>query len=229
MLQRLLPWEWRRQRLLRRITSGPLHDYLMVPFAAAKLRSDHVPFIALDLETTGLDATHDEILSIGSVTLQHGTIDLATARHQLVQPTRAIPEASAVIHQITDDTAATGLPLAEAMAALLPQLAGKVLLAHHAKVELGFLGRACQQLYGAPLLLPTVDTQYLQRRSWERRNHAYGGSDLRLGRLRERYQLPRYRAHDALIDAIATAELFLAQLAERGRTPPPLGQLLLPQ
>ena len=38
--------------------------------------------------------------------------------------------------------------------------------------------------------------------------------ELRLWRARRRYGLPRYRAHDALIDALACAELYLAQTAE---------------
>ncbi|GAL25248.1 DNA polymerase III epsilon subunit [Vibrio variabilis] len=35
--------------------------------------------------------------------------------------------------------------------------------------------------------------------------------DVRLSETRERYGLPEYNGHEALIDAIATAELFLAQ------------------
>ena len=37
---------------------------------------------------------------------------------------------------------------------------------------------------------------------------------LRLWTARERYGLPSYRAHECLIDAIACAELYLAQVAE---------------
>ena len=40
--------------------------------------------------------------------------------------------------------------------------------------------------------------------------------DLRLFNLRERYHLPNYKAHNALSDAISTAELFLALAAESG-------------
>ena len=36
----------------------------------------------------------------------------------------------------------------------------------------------------------------------------------RLWTARERYGLPTYRAHECLIDAIACAELYLAQVAE---------------
>ena len=50
---------------------------------------------------------------------------------------------------------------------------------------------------------------------------------LHLGDCRTRYYLPEYAAHNALIDAVATAELFLAQMRYRfGTHPPALRQIL---
>lgn len=231
MFERLFSLDWRRRRLLRKTPAGPLRDYLATPFPAANSDCNRVEFVALDLETTGLQPKHDEIVSIGLVRLSGSRIDLGTALHRLVQPTRSIPEHSAVIHQITDDAAATGgAPLSEVLAEVLPLLAGRVLIAHHARVELGFLGTACQRLYGGTFLIPTVDTQWLERRTLERRNQAFAPKALRLAELRRRYQLPRYRAHDALSDAVATAELFTAQLALRaGERGVLLKEVLLPQ
>ena len=59
-----------------------------------------------------------------------------------------------------------------------------------------------------------IDTEVLARRRLQRRNQPYRPGELRLSGLRERYQLPRYRAHNALSDALATAELFLAITAD---------------
>jgi DNA polymerase-3 subunit epsilon len=44
---------------------------------------------------------------------------------------------------------------------------------------------------------------------------AYDPSELRLTALRVKYGLPNHYAHNALNDAIATAELLLAQISER--------------
>ena len=49
-----------------------------------------------------------------------------------------------------------------------------------------------------------------------RRHHVSGPDSLRLVDLREGYGLPRYKAHDALTDAIATGELLLAMIATHG-------------
>ena len=60
-----------------------------------------------------------------------------------------------------------------------------------------------------------MDTQWLAQQWFARRNQPIGGSDLRLFNLRERYNLPRYNAHNALSDALAAGELFAAQIAQR--------------
>jgi DNA polymerase-3 subunit epsilon len=215
MWGRLVGLESRRRRLLRAAAPGPLHDYLAVPFAdrAADFRA--VEFIALDLETTGLDPRRDEILSIGLVAVQGERIDLGTARHYLIAPTRPVPERSVALHRITDEAAARGKPAAEIVPQVLRRLAGRVLLGHHVETERAFLDAACRRLYGTGFLIPLADTEALIAHWMSRRNRPLAGRELRLHALRERYGLPRYAAHDALVDALATAELFCAFVAQR--------------
>jgi DNA polymerase-3 subunit epsilon len=205
----------RRRWRLRRTPPGPLHDYLARPFPPPGSDYRQVEYLAIDLETTGLQPKRDHILSVGYLVVRGDRIDLGSARHRLVHTERAIPEESAVIHQITDDQAAGGAALKGVLTELLAELAGKVMIAHHARVERGFLNLACERLLGGGLLVPVVDTQAVARRTFERRQVAFKGSDLRLHALGDRYNLPRYGAHNALSDALAAAELFLAQAAHR--------------
>jgi DNA polymerase-3 subunit epsilon len=214
VLPTLLTPEFRRKRLLKRLAPGVLRDFYEVPFPAPGSDCRKLSYVALDLETTGLDPDKDAILSLGWVIIEGMQVDLASAQHRLVRPFLAIPEQSAVIHHITDDQAATGESLRDVLAELLQQLEGKVLIAHHAKVEVGFLRRACEHYFGEGFLMRVVDTQEVARRSLQRRDQLIRASDMRLSELRERYGLPRYRLHNALSDALAAAELFLAQLAQ---------------
>jgi DNA polymerase-3 subunit epsilon len=207
--------EHRRQTLLAKTPSGPLYDYLATPFTPANADIREIRFTALDFETTGLDPNQDELLSFGLVRLDRMDIQLGTAQHELIIPKGQIPESSAIIHEITDDQAAEGIELEQALEILLKRLAGTVLIAHYAKLELGFLDAACQRLYGRPFFIPTVDTLLLGRRWIENRNLYIQQSDLRLASLRTRFALPRYKAHNALTDAVATAELFLALTVQR--------------
>lgn len=214
MLASLLSLNFRRKRLLKKLAPGTMHDFYAVPFPQPGDDCRKLEFVALDLETTGIDAQKDEILSIGLVGLRGLEVQLQSAQHRLIRPQSAIPEKSAVIHHITDDEAAGGESLPEVLKELMPLLAGKVLIAHHARFEMLFLGRACERYFGTPFLMPVIDTQDVARRSLERRNVSYKAQELRLAELRVRYGLPRYRLHNALSDALAAGELFLAQLAQ---------------
>jgi len=210
--------ELRRRRALRNAPAGPLRDYLETPLPKPSADYREIGLLAVDLETTGLDPKRDAILSLGCVAVRRNRINLDSACHHLVHTERAIPEASAIVHQITDDqVAAQGKHLNEVLAALLERLAGKAMIAHCATMERGFLGHACRRVYGVGPPVPTIDTQALARRTLERRHIPYKDSDLRLHALSEGYNLPRYRAHNALSDALATAELFLAQASYRDR------------
>ncbi len=228
LLELLLGLERSRRRQLRRAPPGPLREFLSVPFPPRASDCRRVGFLAVDLETTGLDPAKHEIVSVGWVALTGERIDLSTAGHRLVVPTRDVPEQSAVLHAITDDVAASGAPPPVVLAELLAVLAGKVLVAHSAPFELAFLGAACARAFGGRFLSPAVDTLALGVRSFQRRNATFAPRELRLHALRRRHNLPRYRAHDALSDALAAAELFLAQLAELdGDRGVPLSRVLL--
>lgn len=207
--QRLARW-----RALARKPAAPLEDFLRTPSPAPRTPLAQLELVAVDLETTGLDAGRDAILSIGAVHIRALGVALDTALHRLVQADGDIPPETAVIHRITDDHAAGGEPLEALLPDLLGRLAGRVLLVHHAALERRFLNAACQRLYGGPLVVPVVDTEWLARRSHDRWYHTPKAGELRLFNLRARYGLPRYPAHNALSDAVATAELFLAMTAE---------------
>lgn len=223
----LLTLEQRRRKLLKRCPQGPLADYLRVPFPDPKLEAREVEYLAIDLETTGLDPRQHEILSVGFTAVRQWHVRLADSAHYLVRPSGEIPEESAVVHRIFDDLSASGEALEAVIPRVLEALTGRVLLAHHARIETGFLSAACRRLYGCPFLTPVADTLALERRWLVQRGNVVHTGGLRLATLRNYYHLPRYPAHNALSDAVAAAELFLAQVEHRsGGHPMQLKRLL---
>ncbi len=188
---------------------------------------DEVEFLAVDVETTGLDPTSDAILSVGYVPVSGGAVRLADAGYHLVRPPRAIPEDTAVLHGLLEENLRTAPPLAEVLPTVIEAFRGRVGIAHHATLEIAFLTAACRTISGNDFRVPFVCTLALEKRALARRGKAVGAGDLRLASARSRYGLPRYRAHDALNDALGAAELFLAQAAQAsGRKPATLGQLM---
>ncbi|HYO85890.1 MAG TPA: exonuclease domain-containing protein [Dermatophilaceae bacterium] len=211
MLRRFSP-DGRRERAVSSAPAGPLRDYLSVPFPDLGTPATELPMLAVDVETTGLDPAKDRLLSVGFVPLQGLRIELSGAAHLVVRTHGGVGQ-SAVVHGLTDDVLADGEDLETIVPELLRALRGRVMLAHVADIEEGFLTAACQRLFGSPFHCLSLDTMQLQERvngaAW---NAAPTGS-LRLPAARARFRLPRYRSHEALTDALACAELYLAQVA----------------
>lgn len=205
----------RRRRALRRTTPGPLADLLRTSSPGRDTALRDLRLLAVDVETTGLDPATDRLLSVGWVPVDGRRIVLAGARRLVVGDAGAVGS-SATVHGLTDDVLAAGEPLAEVLGRLLEALAGRVLLAHFARVETAFLGAACERLWGAGMPVEVVDTLELERRALTRSGTPLTDPGaLRLWSARRRRGLPTYHAHEALTDALACAELYLAQTAER--------------
>ena len=215
MFDRFLSVEQRRKKLLKQAPPGALADFLARPFVDANTPLDQLQLLALDLEATGLDFEKDEILSVGYTVIKGMNIVLSKSSHFLVRAEQAIPESTAVVHGILDDESSQGIELEAALEIIFDQLSDRVLLAHHASIECNFINRACQRIYGSEVVFPIVDTYAIEYSSLKHRGITPENKGLRLYALREDYGLPRYPAHNALSDAVAAAELFLAQIAHR--------------
>jgi DNA polymerase III subunit epsilon len=206
----------RRARWAAGAPPGAVRDYLSTASPGPRTDVRDLRLLALDLETTGLDARTDRLLSVGFVPVNGLEIDLAGAQQLLCRADVEVGQ-SAAVHGITDDALAQGIPLREVLEGVAVALTGRVLLAHHAAIETGFLSAACERELGVPLPVSAVDTMELQSRVL--RSHA--GEDLppgalRLSTARAHLGLPRYAAHQALTDALACAELYLAQVDRLG-------------
>lgn len=180
--------------------------------ACASLQIDklvNTPLISVDLELTGLDARQNQIIAIGWTQIDHGRILFGTNRHITVNAQQSVGS-SAVIHELMDSDVAKGVPLELGMETLFEAAAGRVWLFHHASLDLAFLQQACLAWAGVAPPFAVLDTMQMELAMRKRREQPLKQGDLQLGTLRSCYNLPRYTAHNALIDACATAELMLA-------------------
>jgi DNA polymerase-3 subunit epsilon len=170
--------------------------------------------VCLDIETTGLDPATVDMLSIGWVLIRGGRVDLSTAECLVVKPSGELGD-SPSIHGLTDSVVDQGMSPDEAIERVVEALTGRVLVVHHAGLDKRLLDRFCKQRYGDKLLVPVIDTLALENRRKSRHHHLEDTRSLRLPDLRTHYHLPWYRGHDCLVDAISTAELLIAMVANR--------------
>lgn len=197
------------------VKSDILTAYYDSIFQQLKKPVTTTPLIAIDLEMTGLNSKQDQIVSIAVVPIIHGQIQLNLAKQRLLKISGSVGQ-SATIHGLLDKDLNAALSLEEAIDWLFEEIQGKIIIAHHAPLDLSFIQAAIEKVFHEKCKLFAIDTLQIERQRLLRQHQHIQQGQLRLGAARERYNLPVYNAHNALIDAIACAELFLAQLSQLG-------------
>ena len=213
--------ERRRLKLLKTPELAPaLQQYLSIPLPEAKTPLSEVEFLVLDFETTGLDVERDRIVSLGYTLIKDLHISLSESGHMLVNPKQDMNEESVAIHELTDDEVQQGVKLTQMMEHLLSLMQNRVLVVHFDRIEKSFINKASTLLYGVDdLPFRMLDTLRIESKRQQREGGYIDPKNLRLFNLSGKYNLPRYKAHHAMQDAISTAELFLAQLSHMGKNP----------
>ncbi len=210
--RKFLSLEKQRQICLDLAPEGALKEYLSVPFPHKDDALKDFDVLSLDFETTGLDALRDQLLSVGCVTMDRCKILLSSSHHQIIKTSGKLQGHNVAIHQITDAEKERGAELKKALDRLLRLMAGRVVLVHFARIERTFLQEACRQMYGITPPFLIIDTLAIIKRRFDNTDKQYDPSHLRLSNIRKTLGLPDYFAHNALNDAIATAELLLAEV-----------------
>jgi DNA polymerase-3 subunit epsilon len=177
---------------------------------------DSHTYWAVDLETGGLDPKRDPILSVGMVPVREGAIRVGEAWTSLVRPGAggAIDPDSITAHHLVPADVANAPSLRDVITAVDVRLRGGVLLVHQASIDVAFLKRAFASAGMDWPRLAVVDTVHLLVKVAERARFLDPGApdidpEVNLALSRKALGLPDYGHHDALTDAISTAELFL--------------------
>jgi DNA polymerase III subunit epsilon len=181
-------------------------------------------YCVIDIETTGLEPGKDSIIAFGAVPIIGGRITVPQATSFLTKPDCVVSTESAKIHMLRDQDL-SDMPSLESYALdIASAVEGKFVVAHSAWMEENFLTAAFGRR-NLPFRLPIIDTA---RMAAEALNlPPLGRADVSLEYLSQSLGLPTHTPHDALSDALTTAQVFLV-LAHRlaSREPLTLGDLI---
>jgi len=189
-----------------------LESYLSLDSINKSTSIVQAKLIAVDFETTGLKPQGDEIISMGFCPMENNQIKLVDCLHLVINPLQELSSDNVVIHGLTDDDVSLGISSEDAFFQFLQLTQGKVLVAHYHSIERGFIQALAMKVLGRQIPLKIIDTCIIAKQRMQRRNQVIGANSLRLFNLRKEYGLPNYNAHNALEDAISTAELLMAQI-----------------
>ncbi len=169
-------------------------------------------YVALDTETTGLDARRDQLLSIGAVRLVGNRILAGDIFSESVAVDAAGPQSSAAtiaVHGISLTAHNRIAGRAEAiLPAFLTYLGTAPIIAHHAGFDREVLNQALAKIGAGPLLNPWIDTVDLAKRI-QPAGYWTPPQTYSLDTLADRYRVPLSDRHTALGDAYITAQLYL--------------------
>jgi DNA polymerase-3 subunit epsilon len=152
------------------------------------------PLVILDVETTGANPVHDRVTEVGLIEAERGRC--VAEWSTLVNPGMRIPPAIQSLTGITDDMVALAPSFAEIAPHLLAQLEGKLLVAHNARFDYGFLRNEFRRS-GLRYTARALCTVKLSRRLFPREARH------NLDALMERHGLSCEMRHRALGDARA--------------------------
>lgn len=164
-------------------------------------------FVSIDLETTGLLPKEDRIIEIGAVKYRNAVeIDCF---HTMINPERVLPERITELTGIKKEELEGQPKIQEVLKELLLFLGDDVMMAHHISTDYAFLKRAVlnftQEKKGFEK--KGIDTLKIARQCLTNLESKS------LSALCDYYKIEG-RAHRALEDARATAEIYLKMAAE---------------
>jgi DNA polymerase-3 subunit epsilon len=175
-----------------------------------------VVYWSLDIETGGLDPRRDPIIALGMLPVRQEIIRLGEAFQTLICPEdgREIRPESVQAHQLVTGEVRQAPPLVDVLREVDRRVREGALLVHHQAIDVGFLKRAFERhglTWPKPPIVDTVELihKLARKRRFLDPDHPGDAPSSNLTEARRRHGLPDYQAHDALTDAIATAELFL--------------------
>ncbi len=206
--------------LLRKYGSGLLASSGM----DLSLRLDEAPYVVLDTELTGLDFRKDSIVSVGALRMVGTRIEVSRPFYEVVRPSTELTSKSIVIHEITHSETEQKPGIETIMEGFLSFCEGAMIVGHFISLDLRFLAKEMKRIGYGPLKNPAVDTAVIH--DWMRENrgdlsnsHFAGQETKDLFSLAKKFQVPVQGAHNALMDAYVTAQLFqrfITMLAKLG-------------
>lgn len=179
---------------------------LIGPTDARELKG--CPLAVIDVETTGRDALNGYVVEIAVIHHEIGSdADPVVAFRSYVRPPLPIPSESTKITGISDDTVKDAPPFAAVINAVIEACDGRLVVAHNAPFDYGFVREEFRRAKRTPLTWPWLDTFVLRK---ELRPKARPG---KLGEIAAEYGMA-LSAHGAAGDALVTAMLVTPMLRE---------------
>ena len=163
-------------------------------------------YVVVDVESSGLNISRDRLIAIGAVAVANGRIQLDDSFEIVLQQARVSEKGNILIHGIGGTAQREGMPPADALLAFLEYLGKDPLVAFHVAFDESMISRAMRTFLGLDFRHAWVDLAYVAPGLYPQLARRHRTLDDWMGLFR----IGNYARHNALADALSTAELLLA-------------------
>ncbi|MDI9246808.1 3'-5' exonuclease [Marinobacter sp. CHS3-4] len=164
--------------------------------------------IVLDLETTGLNQSKDEVIAIGAVAIQDNAVDLSDQFDLVLRRPELDISETVLIHGIGPEALTRGHETEDALLHLLEWMNGDPVLAYHSAFDQSFLERTLRRKLAYTKSHTWFDVADLMPAFFpDSKPSGHGLDDWA-----DHFGLEVSARHHAAADALATAELTLVAI-----------------
>lgn len=169
-------------------------------FKGNSLLEDVSDYVAIDLETTGLDPMYDDIIEFGAVKVSNGII--IDKFQSLINPGYEISPFIATLTGISNEMLASAPSLVPTLSKFIEFLGNYTIVGHNVNFDINFIYDACINNLGVAFSNNFIDTMRLSRRIFPEEKHH------RLSDVSKRFSIGENVEHRALSDAIKAHECY---------------------
>ncbi|WP_261816186.1 3'-5' exonuclease [Vibrio gallicus] len=165
-------------------------------------------YVSIDCETTSLDPSRAEIITIAATKVVNNRVLVSQAFHVKLKAPSSLTESSIKVHQIRHQDLGDGMDEGQAIEELLSFIGNRPIVGYHIRYDKQILNSACKKHLGFPLPNSVIEVSQLYQQKLEKHlQNAY--FDLSLETICRHLDLPIYEQHDALQDSITAALIFV--------------------
>jgi DNA polymerase III subunit epsilon len=205
-----------------RIPLDPEHAACIKRYAASRMDDaastlDRQRLVVVDVETSGLSPRIDHLIAIGAVGTHGNVVRFDDSFYAVLRQEKASATENILVHGIDGTTQTSAAAPAQSLVDFLGYAQKSPLVGFHAEFDRLFIARAMREVLGLALENTWLDLAALAPALYPE----YAVSAHTLDDWTGRFGIANYARHDALADALATAQLLqilIARAAEQNLT-----------
>ena len=190
-----------------------IERYLAAPDADSKGALARQRLIVLDVETSGLSPRTDQLIAIGAVGVHGGLVRFDDSFYAILRQEKPSTTANILVHGIDGTTQTSAPDPAYSLLDFLSYAGKSPLVGFHAEFDRVFIARSMRAVLGLALSNVWIDLADLAPALYpEHAARAHALDDWT-----NLFGIENHARHDALADALATAQLLQILLVRGGR------------